>query len=108
LAYGALELPLGSLEQLTPRTVTDRAALHRELEQVSRRGYASTVDELEIGLTGVAAPVRGVEGDVVAALGISGPSQRLEERRDEVGRKLNQRAEQLSGLLRRTRREGVA
>jgi DNA-binding IclR family transcriptional regulator len=108
LAYGALELPLGSLEQLTPRTVTDRAALRRELEQVSRRGYASTVDELEIGLTGVAAPVRGVEGDVVAALGISGPSQRLEERRDEVGRKLNQRAEQLSGLLRRTRREGVA
>jgi DNA-binding IclR family transcriptional regulator len=108
LAYGALELPLGSLERLTPRTVTDRTALRRELEQVSRRGYASTVDELEIGLTGVAAPVRGVEGDVVAALGISGPSQRLEERRDEVGRKLNQRAEQLSGLLRRTRREGVA
>jgi DNA-binding IclR family transcriptional regulator len=108
LAYGALELPLGSLEQLTPRTVTNRAALRRELEQVSRRGYASMVDELEIGLTGVAAPVRGVEGDVVAALGISGPSQRLEERRDEVGRKLNQRAEQLSGLLRRTRREGVA
>jgi DNA-binding IclR family transcriptional regulator len=108
LAHGALDLPGGTLEKLTTHTITDREALRLELEQVVRQGWASTVDELEIGLTGVAAPVRGVEGDVVAALGISGPSQRLEERRDEVGRQLNQRAEQLSGLLRRTRREGVA
>jgi DNA-binding IclR family transcriptional regulator len=109
LAYGVLDLPTGTLARLTPRTVTDRAALRRELEQVVRRGYTSTVDELEIGLTGVAAPVRGVEGDVVAALGISGPSQRLVDRRDEVGRLLNDRAEQLSRLLRRrTRNEGVA
>ena len=110
LAHGVLALPAGELERLTPHTVTDRDALRRELEQVLRRGWASTVDELEIGLTGVAAPVRGVEGDVVAALGISGPSQRLEDRRDEVGRLLNDRAEQLSGLLRRRtkRNEGVA
>jgi DNA-binding IclR family transcriptional regulator len=109
LAHGVVGLPEGDLEQLTTETVTDRARLRRELEQVAHRGWASTADELEIGLSGIAAPVRGSGGDVVAALGISGPSTRLQDRRDEFGRRLNVRAEQLSGLLRRrTRKEGVA
>jgi len=109
LAYGVLDLPIGELEPLTPATVTDRHELRRQLEQDRRRGYSSTIDELEIGLTGVAAPLRGSGGEVVAALGISGPSPRLVDRRDEVGRLLNDRAEQLSRLLRRrTRNEGVA
>ncbi len=109
LAYGVIDVPHGELERLTPATITDRDALRRELEQGARRGYASTVDELEIGLSGVGAPVRGSGGEVVAALGVSGPSPRLVDRRDEVGRLLNDRAEQLSALLRRrTRNEGVA
>ena len=55
LAYGvARPSRPGELEQLTPHTVTDRARSTRQLAQVARRGYASTVDELEIGLTGVA------------------------------------------------------
>ncbi|MGD9960673.1 IclR family transcriptional regulator [Nocardioides sp.] len=109
LAYGALSIPPGRLEQVTPHTITDRDVLARQLAQVTRRGYASTVDELEIGLTGVGVPVRGSGGEVIAALGVSGPSPRLEDRLDEIGRLLNDRAEQLSGLLRRrTRKEGVA
>ena len=52
------------------------------------------------------APVRGAAGEVVAALGISGPSPRLVDRRDEVGRLLNGRAEQLSALLRQTHAKG--
>ena len=109
LAYGVLDLPIGELERFTPATFTDRGQLRGQLEQDRRRGFSSTIDELEIGLTGVAAPVRGSGGEVVAALGISGPSPRLVDRRDEVGRLLNDRAEQLSRLLRRrTRNEGVA
>ncbi|MCW2780189.1 MAG: Transcriptional regulator, IclR family [Marmoricola sp.] len=109
LAYGVLDVQQGELEQVTPSTITDREVLQRQLAQVTRRGYASTVDELEIGLTGIGAPVRGSGGEVIAALGVSGPSTRLENRLDELGRLLNDRAEQLSGLLRRrTRKEGVA
>ncbi len=109
LAYDVLDVPGTPLEQLTPETITDHARLGRELATIGRRGWASTVDELEIGLTGIAAPVRGSTGEVVAALGISGPSPRLEGRHDEVGRLLSNRAEQLSRLLRRkTRKEGVA
>ena len=109
LAYGVIDLPAGELEQLTPHTVTDRDQLAQQFTQVARRGYASTVDELEIGLTGLGVPVRGSQGEVIAALGVSGPSPRLEDRHDELGRLLTERAEQLSGLLRRrTRKEGVA
>jgi IclR family acetate operon transcriptional repressor len=65
------------LEALTPRTVTDPARLRRQLEEVRVRGYATIQDELEKGLNAVAAPVRQANGDVVAAVSVSGPSFRL-------------------------------
>ena len=40
-------------------------------------GYSVVVDELELGLTAIAAPVRGIGGGVVASLSVSGPSFRL-------------------------------
>jgi DNA-binding IclR family transcriptional regulator len=48
-----------------------------ELERVRARGYATSIDELEVGLTAVAAPVLGPRGEALAALSISGPSARL-------------------------------
>jgi DNA-binding IclR family transcriptional regulator len=44
---------------------------------VRRRGYATLVDELEPGLSVVAAPVFDAGGTVVAALAVSGPTARL-------------------------------
>ena len=109
LAYGTLDLDHDRLEPITPHTITDRGVLRHELDGVLRDGWASTVDELEIGLTGVAVPVRGGEGQVIAALGVSGPNPRLESRIDEVGRQLDERAKQLSALLRRgTHKRGAA
>jgi DNA-binding IclR family transcriptional regulator len=114
-AYAAVPAPRGRLERLTPQTVPDGVALERQLAHVRRRGWAATVDELEIGLSGVAVPVRGGAHDVVAALGVSGPSQRFHGRVDEIGRLLEERARSLSALLdrgddtpRRTRKEGAA
>ena len=68
-----------------------------------------TVDELEVGLTGIAAPVRGAHDDVVAALGISGPTSRLEDRTEELGRNLVTRAAEVAAVLARqhpSRHEG--
>jgi DNA-binding IclR family transcriptional regulator len=65
------------LEQLTENTHTDPDELLRELAVVAGRGWASTEEELEIGLTAVAAPVRDGGGRVVAAVSASGPSFRL-------------------------------
>jgi DNA-binding IclR family transcriptional regulator len=102
LAWGALALPDGALEAQTPATVTDPETLRRDGVRVRERGWAMTADELEIGLTGVAVPVFGVHGDLVAALGISGPTPRLADRYDELGRRLLQHATRLSRLLRGT------
>jgi IclR family transcriptional regulator, acetate operon repressor len=47
------------------------------LARVRRDGYASAVDELEVGLAGLAAPVFGAGERAIAALSISGPTLRL-------------------------------
>jgi IclR family transcriptional regulator, acetate operon repressor len=49
----------------------------RELEAVRRDGLATSIDELETGLSAIAAPVRGARGEVIAALSISGPTLRM-------------------------------
>jgi IclR family acetate operon transcriptional repressor len=108
-AHGLIELPGDPLERKTEHTVTDLAVLQRDLADIRRRGYAVTVDELEIGLTAVAAPVTGPEGRVFAALGVSGPTARLQDRVDHVGRLMSGQADDLSALLRRrTHKEGAA
>jgi DNA-binding IclR family transcriptional regulator len=65
------------LPRLAPRTITSRAMLVRVLRQVRRDGYASSIDESEPGATSVAAPVFGVDGTVIAAVSVAGPSQRI-------------------------------
>ena len=102
-AYGRLALPDGPLPRPTSHSVRDRADLERDLADVRHRGYAVTVDELEVGLTAVAAPVRGVDDEVVAAIGLSGPTARLAERVDQVGTLLMREGEALSSLLHRQR-----
>jgi len=81
LAFGAAELPDGALDQVTPETITDRERLRRELEAIRDQGYATIVDELELGLSAVAAPVRDRGGAVIAALTASGASLRLAPQR---------------------------
>jgi DNA-binding IclR family transcriptional regulator len=48
----------GRLRRCTPATITDFGALTDELALVRDRGWATTVDELEIGLTAIAVPLR--------------------------------------------------
>jgi DNA-binding IclR family transcriptional regulator len=66
------------LPAFTDATITDRSLLVAELDAVRERGYATAIDELEPGLTAVAAPIRNAHGDVVAALSVSGPTFRLD------------------------------
>jgi DNA-binding IclR family transcriptional regulator len=99
LAWDAVALPAGRLERPTDATMT-ADALRAEFERSRKRGWATTVDELEVGLAGVAVPVLGTRGQVVAALGVSGPTQRLEPRFDELGRLLAHHAAELTELLR--------
>jgi DNA-binding IclR family transcriptional regulator len=67
----------GGLEQLTPRTIVNPAALRRELERVRDQGYAAAHEELEAGLNAVATAVWDHRGVAVASVNIAGPAYRL-------------------------------
>jgi len=97
-AWGVLDLPDAPLDRLTSETLTTPTALRRDGLASRKRGYAVTIDELEEGLTGVAVPVHGPRGEVVAALGVSGPTSRLTDRIDELGRYLISRAAEVAAV----------
>ncbi len=67
----------GPLEALTRSTITSRNQLRRELEKISEQGFAVDIEECEAGASCIAAPVKNAQGETVAALGISGPSVRM-------------------------------
>lgn len=88
------------LEPYTERTLTRREELHRELAQTRRRGWATAVDELEEGLSAVAAPIHDVHGEVVASLSVSGSGYRLTpEALDEVAQQLVAAADEASRAM---------
>jgi DNA-binding IclR family transcriptional regulator len=67
------------LPALTPHTITTRRALRRELELVRTQGYATTVDELEEGLSGVSVGIFGASRALMGVINVSGLTQRLDE-----------------------------
>jgi DNA-binding IclR family transcriptional regulator len=67
------------LDPYTPNTLTERSALTEELSQVRAHGYAVDNEEIELGLVGVAAPVRNPFGRAVAAVSVGGPSSRMRQ-----------------------------
>ncbi|MEA2313071.1 MAG: hypothetical protein QOE28_3039 [Solirubrobacteraceae bacterium] len=108
LAFGAAELPPGeALEPQTSLTIVDRARLDAELEHVRGERFATTIDELESGLTAMAAPVFDAAGIAIAALSVSGPTLRLSPKRvDELRPIVTKQARALSERLGH-RQEGV-
>jgi IclR family transcriptional regulator, acetate operon repressor len=75
-------------------------ATNGELQAVRRNDFATSIDELEIGLAAMAAPVRGARGEVIAALSISGPTLRMTPVRiDELNPILTSEARTLSRRL---------
>jgi IclR family acetate operon transcriptional repressor len=69
------------LLRATPRTITDAAALRRELARVRERGWSLAAEELEPGFAAVGVPVRGPGGEVIAAISVGGPRGRVNQRR---------------------------
>ena len=60
------------LESYTKYTITDAAVLRQHLQDVKKMGYAVDMEELELGLRCVAAPVHNNTGAVIAAISLSG------------------------------------
>jgi IclR family transcriptional regulator, KDG regulon repressor len=81
LAFSAPEQTLAVLkEPMLPRTentITDPKKIVQVLDEVRQSGYALDDEESEVGMRGLAAPVRDASGRVVAAVGLTAPMQRL-------------------------------
>lgn len=87
----------GRLDPLTPNTITGPDTLRAECEEIVERGHATAVEELEYGLNAVAAPIRGLTGEVIAAVSASGPSYRMEEDKlDTIGETVQKAAMEIS------------
>ncbi|ACL41810.1 transcriptional regulator, IclR family [Pseudarthrobacter chlorophenolicus A6] len=68
------ELPL---EPLTEKSITDRDAFRREIDQVRRQGYAVMDEENEIGMRAVAVPLLNSQGHAFASLATAAPVFRM-------------------------------
>lgn len=65
------------LEKMTPKTVTEREILIRDLEDVRAKGYSVSHGERFEDVIGVAAPIFDSASKVVAAINVAGPALRF-------------------------------
>lgn len=86
------------LKPLTPQSILDVETLQRELDLIKARGYAVSVEESALGVSGVAAPILDHRGEAIGAVSISGPSFRLPlERLHALGRDVIEAARRIAG-----------
>lgn len=70
------------LEPWTPHSITDPAALRKEIASVRANGFGTSIGELYEGINGISAALRSDDaGTPVGFIGVSGPSFRLPKRR---------------------------
>lgn len=71
-------LAAAGLPAVTPRTITDPAALRRHLAEIRRRGFATSWGELTPGLGTIGVPVFGADREITAVLGLIFPEHLVE------------------------------
>ncbi len=71
------EIINGDLEAYTEHTLTNPIRIRKELEEVRKQGYATSIEELAPGNYSIAAPVFNYEGEIMCAIAIVGPVSRL-------------------------------
>lgn len=94
-------LDRAKFEPCTERSSHNRAQLESELAHVRQQGYALNDEELEIGLRAVAAPIWDHNGEVVAAVNVSGSARTISRERliDELAPKVVATAAEISSSL---------
>ena len=91
----------GKMVRYTPNTITSLARLKTELAQVRKRGYSVTTGEWRENIGGVAAPIRSASGEIIAAVGLMSPLERLktESTRGQAAKAILDCAAHISGEL---------
>jgi len=89
-----------TLTRYTAQTITDPHLLLEELLKVRTQGYAISSSELEESVEAVAAPIFDHLNNVVAAVSVSGPSERCHPKRNELISAVTHAGQQISQTLR--------
>jgi DNA-binding IclR family transcriptional regulator len=69
------------LEKMTPNTIVEKRKLKSELKNVLADGFAIDREEWNEGLKCVAAPILDYYGKIQGTLSVSGPSERMDDKR---------------------------
>ncbi|MFZ7102639.1 MAG: IclR family transcriptional regulator [Peptococcaceae bacterium] len=88
------------LPKFTEKTITTWPGLLEELAKIRMQGYALDDEELELGLSCIASPILGINGEALAALSVSGPTARIKaEKFTEIVQGVSDTAKQISLLI---------
>ncbi|GAA0375866.1 IclR family transcriptional regulator [Bacillus horti] len=77
VAYADPETQKMILNELNWSSSKDKEEFMLQLLHIQQTGYATSIEEREVGTSAIAAPIRNGAGQLVAALAISGPVGRL-------------------------------
>ncbi|MBD8664218.1 IclR family transcriptional regulator [Rhizobium sp. CFBP 8752] len=87
---------------MTPKSVTDVEELRDQLEKIRRRGWECAVDDVSLGLTALAVPVRDRNGEIVCCISMAGLTPQMISRGRPVHlARLQSAAEQIERRLKR-------
>lgn len=84
------------LEAYTQNTITDPEALLKEFEETKNRGYSVSIEEVDPGGTAVGAPVFFRNERFLAALIISGPRTKFENKTEDLATQVMATARKIS------------
>jgi len=65
-------------KSFTPRTITSKSRLIKELRAVREQGYSLDYREIEEDVECIAAPIRDHNGNIIASISISGPQRKIQ------------------------------
>ncbi len=89
-----------NLKAYTKNTITNKDKLLEDLERIRKRGYAFSYQEIDIGASGLGAPILNGEGEVVACVCVVGPTNRINnENQESIAKKVIHCAEIISKEL---------
>ena len=68
-----------NLKRFTEHTVTSLSKLRVDLDLIRKQGYSVTCGEWRAGVLGIATAIRSPSGNVVGAIGVAGPEERMRQ-----------------------------
>lgn len=86
-------------EKYTDTTITNPNEFIKELEKIREKGYAEDLEENQVGLVCYSAPIKEYNGETTAAISFSGPTLRMQQKKEELINSIKKAAEEISEKL---------